>query len=371
MFKILVTVSVVVALIAIIAAVIIAYRHSRSRDFDMTPRKRTGEAIDDESDDGDEEDDEDDEPDPVYEDDVTYDDWVSWEEFLQEVGVIDIRSGMIEYESGDNSRVFVMLAEMQQSNPALKSDAELSQQNAIKEVFYNGVLMPLKETSQSQRVEMNDFLNQVKEHSQYIRGSNDQMKEYAAQVIDDTLNYQKQTDRFENRAYLQFMAVVKPDEVYGDSARVLEDQIHEKAYEKLIRQIDRANSLLERAGNALAPLDNFGLLEVLYKTFNRDSSVKIRLEDIVKQQRYTVFTSAEQSDKFFKDVQQRIRIESEAVSRARDILLEQQSRQNDEKLRDGRDYYSLDADKKESTDSGNSASQDTDSADSDDFSIDF
>lgn len=301
----------------------------------MTPRDKTGNDLDV----GDEDDEDDPSEDPVYEDDVTYDDWNHWEDLLQEAGIIDIRDGMIEYETGNNSRMFIALAEMQQSNPYLKTDDELAQQNAIQEVFFNGIQEPLKLSSQSQRVEMTDFLNKLRDDSQRIIGSNPQMKEYAAQVIDNTLIYQRQTDRFENRAYLQFMAIIQPDEVYGDSPQALEEQIHEKAFEKLLRQIDRANGLLRRADHALAPLDTFGLLEVIYKTFNRESSVKIRLEDIVRKQRYQLFTSAIQPDKYFKEVQQRIHIETEAINKAREILLTAQERRNQELLAQGKDYY--------------------------------
>ena len=92
----------------------------------MTARDKNGEEL---------EEDEDIENDPaqapIYDDDVTYDDWQAWEDFLNEVGLIDIKDGMMEYETSDNSRLFVMLAEMQQSNPYLKTDEELEQQKFL------------------------------------------------------------------------------------------------------------------------------------------------------------------------------------------------------------------------------------------------
>ncbi len=323
-------------MVALIVGGIIIYHHSQQQDFDMTPRDKAGDSL------GNSEEDVENNPaeSPVYEEEITYDDWVNWENLLQEAGIIDIRDGMIEYETGDNSRMFIALAEMQQSNPYLKTPEELLQQNAIQEVFFNSIREPLKITSQSQRVEMTNFLNQLKENSQKIIGSNTQMKDYATEVIEDTLNYQQQAERFENKAYLQFMAVIKPEEVYGDSVETLEEQIHEKAFEKLSRQIERANGLLRRADHALAPLASFGLIEVLYKTFNRKSSVKIRLENIIKQQKYQIFTSAKQPDKFYKEVQQRIHIEEKAINHAREILLKEQKEKNDELLAKGKDYYS-------------------------------
>ena len=80
-------------------------------------------------------------------------------------------------------------------------------------------------------------------------------------------------------------------------------------------------------------------MEVIYKSFNRESSVRIRLEDIVKQQKYQIFTSAIQSDKYFKKVQQMIRIETESINRARDVLTKAQEKQNARLLAEGKDYY--------------------------------
>lgn len=254
---------------------------------------------------------------------------------------------MIEYETGDNSRMFIMLAEMQQSNPSLKTDQELNQDNALAEVFYNGVHRPLKFSSQSQKVEMTDFLNGLKDHSQYLRNSNPEMKKIARDVINDTLSYQHQTDRFENRCYLQFMAIVQPDEVYGDTPEVLEKQIHEKALEKLLRQIANADGILRRADHALNPLDTFGLCEVLYKTFNRESSVKMRFEDIIRRQRFSLYTSAHQPDKLFKEVQQKIRIEAELMNHVRDAMWLQQQAENEKELAKGKDYYSANGEVKQ------------------------
>ncbi|MDM8332773.1 hypothetical protein QUW45_08895 [Limosilactobacillus pontis] len=320
-------ISLVGLIVVILVGIWLVVRHRRKVDFDMTPRDRNGTPIDD----SDEEDEDNDPAEaPIYDDDLTYDDWLPWENLLQEIGIVDIRDGMIEYETGDNSRLFIMLAEMGQSNPYLKTDEELANNNQIMEVFYNSVMAPLKETSQSQRVEMNDFLNSLKKHSQYLRGANEQMKQYAEHVIDDTLQYQQATDRFENKCYLQFLAVVTPDEVFGETPKMLEEQVHEKAMEKLTRQITRANGLLKRADHPLSPLDTFGLIEVIYKTFNRDSSVKIRLEDIVKDQRFTWYTTAHQNDKTFKKIKQRIQIEADAINAARDALMEQSDINGDE-----------------------------------------
>ena len=311
---------------------------------------------------------------PVYEGDFAFLDWETWEDFLSQVGVIDIRNAMIEYETGNNSRMFIMLAEMQQSNPSLKTDEELAQANALKEVFLNGLHSPLKETSQSQKVEMTDFLSNLKDHSQYLRHATPQMKKYARTVIDNTLNYQRETDRFENRCYLQFMATVTPEEVYGDSPEILEKQIHEKALEKLLRQISNADGILRRADHSLSPLDTFGLCEVLYKTFNRESSVKMRFEDIFRKQRFSLFTSARQSDKLFKEVQQRIQIEADLINKARDAMWLQQQAENQRKIAKGEDYYTAsDRDAEYNTDnsySDTSAEDNNDSNDNGSYSYD-
>lgn len=355
--KIFIAISFVLVIIIFCIGGYLLYRRSRRKKFDMTPRDNRQEPLDE---------DEDDENDPssapVYDDDVTFDDWDSWQDFLQEVGLIDIRDGMLEYETGDNSRLFVMLAEMGQSNPSLKTDEEQEQNNMIMEVFFNGVQAPLKISSQSQKVEMTDYLNELKEHSRFLHNTNDKMRKYAARVLDSTLQYQRATDRFENKVYLQFLALVKPDEVSGDSPMALERDVHEKAYEKLYRQITRADGLLRRADHPLSILDNFGLLEVLYKTFNRESSVRVRLEDIIRKQNFALFTGSNQNATHYKKIQQMIQAEEKAYEAAFNTMMAETEANNDRLLRQGKDFYD------DTTDDDLNTSEDYDDVDIDKLS---
>lgn len=319
---------------AIVIFIILYRNHAQNKDFDMTPRDHTGQEVEDDEEDT-----------TIVEDDSSFDQWQStWEMLLGDIGLLDIRDGMIEYETGDNSRMFIMLAEVQQSNPYLKTDAELAQDNALMEIFLNTLTHPLKISSESQKVEMTDFLKTVKDHSQYIRNSTPKMKEYAKKIIDNTLDYQHETDRFENRCYMQFMTLVQPDEVYGDTPEMLEKQIHEKAQEKLLRQIANGDGILRRADHSLQALDTFGLMEVIYKTLNRESSVKIRLEDIFRNQNFSLYTTARQSDRMFKEVQQKIQIEQDLVNHARDAMWLQQQAENARILAKGKDYYDNNSD---------------------------
>lgn len=125
MFKIFQYFSLIITILGILIGIYIYYRHSQRKDFDLTPRDKTGEEID--------EIDEENNPAlaPVYEDDVVYRTWSLWEDFLKEAGIVEIKDGMIEYETGDNSRLFVGLAEMQQSNPYLKTDEELADRKSV------------------------------------------------------------------------------------------------------------------------------------------------------------------------------------------------------------------------------------------------
>ncbi|WP_298491723.1 hypothetical protein [uncultured Lactobacillus sp.] len=326
---------IVISIIVIGIFAFVLKKARKRKSFDLTPRDKAGNEI--------EQDDEDIENDPaqapVYEGDFAFEDWESWEDFLADVGIIDIRDGMIEYETGDNSRKFIMLAEMQQSNPYLKTGTELNQANGLMQIFYNGIQNPLKITTQSQKVEMTDYLNKLKDHSQYLKNANKATREYAKMVIQETMDYQQQTDRFENRTYVQFQAVVYPDEVYGDSTEVIDKQIHEKALTKLLRQIDSASRILKKADHPLEPLDTFGLCDVLFKTWHRESSVKVRFEDIIRKQRFSIYTTAYESDKMFKEINQRVQIENDLIAHARDALWLKKQAENADKLARGEDYY--------------------------------
>lgn len=314
------------------------YIHQKHKNFDLTPRDKYGNPIKSNSD---QEDEDEDDPmlAPINDPDSTFEDWETFEDFLKEVGIINITNGMIEYETGNDSRLFVMIAEMAQSNPTLKTEQEMLMDISAQEVFFNSLNEPLKMSSLSQKVDMTDFLTKLRDDSQYMRGSTPEMKEYAKDVIDDTLDYQKEQDRFENHCYLQFQALVQPDEVYGDTPEELEEDVERKALEKLFRQIDNSGGILATADHALTPLTQYGLLEMLYKTFNKDTSTKMRFEDIIKKQKYSIYTSAIQSDTLFKLVQQRIQIEKDAIDSARKVLTQQTLKKNKEKIAKGEEYY--------------------------------
>lgn len=330
--------------LSILIGFVIYLVHARNarQDFDMTPRDRNGNPIENQQQDraGDDGYDQEEQyPDDIHDPDSTYNAWETFEDFLAKVGLISISHGMIEYETGTNARRFVMLAEEQQSNPSLETEAELAQDSSIMEVFYNSLDSGLKLTSLSQRVDMTDFLNKMGDHANFLKGTTPEMKSYAQQVVDAELNYQNQTERFENHAYLQFSVYIYPDEVYGDTPGALEKDIIKKAREKLITQIMQAGDLLEYADHPLAPLDEFGLLEVLYNMWKRESSVDVRFEDIVRNQNFALYTTAKQSDKVYKETQQRIAIEIKALNLARKTLQEKKQQENQEKIALGQDYY--------------------------------
>jgi hypothetical protein len=332
-------------IVIVIALVIYLLRYNRKQDFDMTPRDRNGNPLPQQSDNPNGQDydgqDEQDNPltQPINDPDLVYDQWSSFESFMKEIGLINIHNGMLEFETGDNSRLFVSVAEMQQSNPFLKSDAEVHQDQVMMEVWLNTLMNPVKISSLSQRVDLTDYLNRLSKHMDVLKGLTPQMKEYGKHIIESTLDYQKQNDRFENHTYVQFMCTVQPDEVYGDTPAKLEEAVQKKAYEKNYRQIANADSLLRRADHSLSELQEYGLLELLYKTFNRESSVKVSFEDIVKSQRFSLFVSALKTDQDFKEVQQRIKVETEATETVASSLWKQQQKENQEKIKKGEDYY--------------------------------
>ena len=86
-------ISLVGLIVVILVGIWLVVRHRRKVDFDMTPRDRNGNPIDD----SDEEDEDNDPAEaPIYDDDLTYDDWLPCENLLQDIGIVDFREGFIE-----------------------------------------------------------------------------------------------------------------------------------------------------------------------------------------------------------------------------------------------------------------------------------
>lgn len=291
--------------VVVVLIFVLIYRHHQRKlnaDFNDQPRDRNGDVYDDDV--------EEEELPPLREQGATFGDednpWNTFTDFIDEIGIVDIKGGIIEYESVEGKRKFVMLAEQRKSNPLLKSAAENMQSLSFRELFYNRLTGPFKQSAQRRKINMKEFnLEQRKRVAEISPTDNKRdtvVREYAQSLLDESQAYEDENTRFESMIILQFATFVPEDEVYGETKEEIEKMVHDRALRDLAAQVGHATSILKNAGQPVIAMDTFGALEALYTSWHPNISVKIRFDDIVRSQRFVEFITARQDDVQYEEV---------------------------------------------------------------------
>lgn len=296
---------VIAIVVAVLIIFLIIYRHHQRKlnaDFDDQPRDRNGEVFED--------DDEIEELPPLREQGAIFGDednpWNTFTDFIDEIGIVDIKNGIIEYESVEGKRKFVMLAEQRKSNPLLKSAAENMQSLSYRELFYNSLSGPFKQSAQRRKINMKEFNSEQRKRVAEISPSDNKrdtvVRTYAQSLLDESQAYEDENTRFESMIILQFATFVPEDEVYGETREEIEKMVQDRALRDLATQIGHASSIMKKAGQPVIAMDTFGALEALYTSWHPNISVKVRFDDIVRSQRFVEFITARQDDIQYESV---------------------------------------------------------------------
>lgn len=239
----------------------------------------------------------------VTEDGVTF---TTVDNLFEDAGLVRFHEGMIEYEND----VFSMIAEMGQSNPALKSAEETKIEDMIFETWCHTIKTATIH-NQSRNVDITEHLRKLEDEVETAENVTDQMRMFGNEIIKETKLFQKSADRFENRTFLIMKVKIDREGVDGESDYEIDEMIKEKAYETLLRRMRQSHSLLRRAGHPLAILSLEGILELMYITLNRKKSSKVRFYDMVRSQTFAPYVSAVSDDRMLKIVQEKIAREYE------------------------------------------------------------
>lgn len=227
--------------------------------------------------------------------DELFDSWLPIQELMKEIGIRRIINNMIEYQMDDDSIVFVGIAVMQQSNPFLKTQEERNIDVALQEVFLDGLNVHTKISSQHQRTDMTNFFQ---EQERNIHNSDEpiNIQQQGIDILKDARAEEENINRSTNVCYVQFTVDVTDKEIYGDNTRQLEQAIYEEANTKINQAILKANQALSSREHTLTRLDNTDLLELIYKTFNRDTAKLIPFDRIIREQKFSLWTTTCKTD---------------------------------------------------------------------------
>lgn len=323
-------VSLILAFIAtailILGFILIKKKHSHKKKFNNRPRtsgEDLEEIYDDTEDEDDKEEDEE-EPENGYETvktdivragDEVFKTFVPIEQLFKEVGIVDVQDGLIEYDEEDGDRTFCGVAEMEQSNPYLKTDREISVEDAENQLFLAGLSDHTKISLQWNVTDMHAYFNKMRKRVTENKEQNPKLKKLAYDLIDDAENFEHSGKRFENHIYVQFIVKVKDTDIReADDVEEVNKTVHEVANRKVMNDIGTANEVLRPRQHELTRLYNIDLLELIYKTFNRRTSRLIPFDKIIRDQKFSYMVTASESDEKVAKVNQMAQVESQISS---------------------------------------------------------
>lgn len=299
-------ISIIVAILFIVLVVIIWKKNTHKKKFNDNPRT-SGEKVEEQYEDDDEEDETEENDDSnkvkktidlgiVRAGDEIFDSWEPMQELFKEAGIVDVIDDMIEFDEGDGLKTFVGIAEMEQSNPYLKTQHEKQIDDALQQLFLSIQGHRFKISLQWAPTDMKRYFAKARER---IEKSNEspELKKIGNSIIQAADNYEHDDNRFKNTVYVQFIETVdSPDIAEAETKDQVNQKIYEVANRRLENDIAQSNEILRERRHALRRLSSYEILELIYITFNRRISRMVSFDQFVRQQKFTLYTTASESD---------------------------------------------------------------------------
>lgn len=214
----------------------------------------------------------------------------------------DISNHMVQFH--DNT--FTMIAEVDPVNYFLKSQDE---QEAIDTVFESWLAQlnyPVRIYLQSRYIDITEPIQQMDKAMRDSEDLNEAALSFGQGMINDLIQWQSQTPRFETKRYLIFTHKIKPNDISADTKEELEEKIVDKAFSELLRRVNTAKSQLRKAEMEISLLPTEGIYELLYHTFNRRKAVKQRFKDMIEHEKNAMYVTADQTDERIEAVKETI-----------------------------------------------------------------
>ena len=313
----------VAVVLGIVLVVFIYKRGSHKRKFNENPHT-SGEGVDPQYEDDDEAAQDDAAADEaayhtvktniVRSDDKMFDTFVPIQQLFEEAAIVDVQDGLIEFDldNGEGYKVFVGIAEMEQSNPYLKTNRERQVEDAEYQLFLASLGHHAKISLQWQVTDMHAYFNKLRRKVQEDKRNDEDLTKRANEIIDAAQQFEHSSDRFENHVYVQFIEKVKDSDIAdAETKDDLNRLIYETANRKIENDIGTANDVLRVRHHELQRLYNIDLLELIYKTFNRKTSRIIPFDSIIREQKFGLMTTAAESDSKIDLINNMVQVEEQ------------------------------------------------------------
>jgi len=199
-----------------------------------------------------------------------------FEELFENVN--DISNHMIRYK--DNS--FTLIAEVEPVNYFLKSQDEQEAIDKEFESYLASINYPISCYLQSRYIDISEPIKHMTESMKNSEDLNEAALSFGQSMINDLIEWQTQTPRYETKRYLIFNHKINTSDVQADSKEELEEKLVEKTFSELMRRYNAAKNQLRKSEIEVSLLPTEGIYELLYHTFNRRKAVKQRFKDMIE-----------------------------------------------------------------------------------------
>jgi hypothetical protein len=223
-----------------------------------------------------------------------------FEELFEDVK--NISNHMIRFN--DNS--FTLIGEVEPVNYFLKSQDEQEAIDTVFESWLAALNYHVGFYLQNRFIDISEPIENMSKSMNESDDLNGAALSFGKSMIEDLINWQTGSPRYETRRYLIFTHKVKVNEINADSKEELEEKIVEKAFAELVRRLNSAKAQLRKSEIYISLLPTEGIYELLYHTFNRRKAVKQRFKDMVEHEKNSLFVTADQSDERIEAVKEAI-----------------------------------------------------------------
>ncbi|MED1461704.1 hypothetical protein, partial [Bacillus safensis] len=212
----------------------------------------------------------------------------------------------------DNS--FTIIAEVHPVNYFLKSASDQETIDVAFETWLATLNYPdVQIFIQSRLIDLTDPIEEMKKNMEQADDLNAAAISYGHGHIQDLINWQYATPRYETRFYLAFTYRVKPGTIIAENEEEYEEKLIDKSFAELFRRVNSAKSHLRRAEVSVELLSTDGILDLYYHIFNRQKALKSRFSDLSMNENRALYVTADQSDSRIELVKENINdLESKA-----------------------------------------------------------
>lgn len=226
-------------------------------------------------------------------------------EFLSKVK--DIKQDMIVL--GNNK--YTKVLEVTPVNYFLLSQEEQEGIDAQFETWLAQISYNVQLYMQNRFIDLDEPITEMEKTVQRERtlGLNDLASEYAANLIGNLREWERTTSQYDTKYYVVLPYQVDVNKLEADSTEELQGKILRKATQELNRRMNTAINSLTKANMEVKELSNTGLVELLYYTFNRRKAAKVKFKDIMKNDHFSLYVTADQSDERIEKAKELIKDE--------------------------------------------------------------